>query len=92
MLATVGVPARRPSLSVYAPLRELYCPVRIDARLGTQIEFVTKQCVSLAPLRGQTVEVGRLKHRGEVGAVRAHRVDCVVVGHDKHDVRPFRRK
>jgi len=42
------VGSNRPD-SVLAPLTWLYWPVRMLARLGTQIEFVQKQFRSIAP-------------------------------------------
>jgi len=42
------------------PLTWLYCPVRMLARLGTQMEFVQKQLVSLAPSRARRSILGVL--------------------------------
>ena len=87
-LATVGCePSKR--LKTGTPFLWLYLPVRMQARLGVQMELTQKQSVQAHPVAGDPVDLRGLVDPAAVGADGIGRM---VVGHDVENVRPTARR
>ena len=79
------MPSKR--LKTGTPLMCEYLPVRMQARLGVQIELTQKHWLKRMPSAARRSMLRRLVHPAAVGADGVGRM---VVGHDVQDVRPRR--